>query len=100
MAVNVDLTSKKVWASVHDLLPEAATSGWPGEGWVRLSVGSELHRLVQERLAQEDPSYQPEVVVEAEIPLEGWTLWVSGRCDGVFRPPQGKPVVEEIKTLH
>lgn len=100
MAVKVDLPNRKVWASVHDLLPEIATSGWPGEGWVRLSVGSELHRLVQARLAQEDPSYQPEVVVDAEIPLEGWTLLVSGRCDGVFSPPQGKPVVEEIKTLH
>lgn len=100
MAVKVDLQGKRVWASIHDLLPEAASSGWPGEGWVRLSVGSELHRLVQARLAQEDPSYQPEVMVEAEIPLEGWTLLVSGRCDGVFSPPQEPPVVEEIKTLH
>ncbi len=100
MAVKVDLPSKKVWASIHDLLPEVRVAGWPGEGWVRLSVGSELHRLVQARLVQEEAHYQAEVPVEAEIPLEGWTFVVSGRCDGVLAPPHGTPVVEEIKTLH
>lgn len=100
MAVQVDLAKRKVWASVHDLLPEASSSGWPGEGRIRLAVGSELHRLVQARLAGEHPHYRPEVPVDAELDLDGWTLAVSGRCDGVFSPPQGRPVVEEIKTLH
>ncbi|MGC8915789.1 MAG: ATP-dependent DNA helicase [Thermoanaerobaculum sp.] len=100
MAVQVDLEQRKVSASVHDLLPEAAGSGWPGEGWVRLSVGSELHRVVQSRLAQVNPHFAPEVPVNAEVSVDGWTLTVSGRCDGVFSPPREMPVVEEIKTLH
>lgn len=100
MAVQVDLEKQQVWASVHDLLPEAGAGGWPGEGRIRLSVGSELHRQVQARLRQQDPSYLPEVPVSAQLVLEGWTLVVTGRCDGVFAPPQGTPIVEEIKTLH
>jgi len=100
VAVRVAFEEKKIWASVQDLLPEVSGFGWPGEGRVRLSVGAELHRLVQARLAQEDPHYVPEVPVEFEVELSGWALAISGRCDGVFRPQDSPPVVEEIKTLH
>lgn len=100
MAVRVELKEKKIWAPVQDLLPEASGPGWPGEGRIRLSVGAELHRLVQARLSQEDPHYVPEVPVELCLELAGWTLTISGRCDGVFRAPDQVPVVEEIKTLH
>lgn len=100
MAIKVDLASKRAWASVQDLLPESPHWGWPGEGRVRLSVGSELHRLVQQRLARENTGYVPEVPLDREVRLQDWRLAISGRCDGVFYQSEGKPIVEEIKTLH
>ncbi|MCX7894504.1 MAG: ATP-dependent DNA helicase [Thermoanaerobaculum sp.] len=99
MAVRVDLEQKKIWASIQDLLPATSQWGWPGEGVVRLSVGSELHRVVQRRLTQEDPHYAPEVPMSLEFHLSGWSLHADGRCDGLYLTPGQLPVVEEIKTL-
>lgn len=66
---------------------------------MRLTVGAELHRLVQARLAASG-SYLAEVPVEQTVTLGTWELAIQGRCDGIHRPADGPPVVEEIKTLH
>jgi DNA excision repair protein ERCC-2 len=102
MAVRVDLAGKSVVCSVHDLLsdPLRRSIGAPGEGLSRLTVGAELHRVVQARLQAADPHFTPEVSVDATLSVDGWTLRVIGRADGVSRPPDGLPVLEEIKTLH
>ncbi len=102
MAVRVDLAGKSVVCSVHDLLsdPQRRSIGTPGEGLSRLTVGAELHRVVQARLQAADPHFTPEVTVDATLAVDGWTLRVIGRADGVSRPPDGPPVLEEIKTLH
>ena len=49
VAVRIDLDTRQVTCSVHDLLPETLRRGLgaPGEGLARLSVGAELHRIVQ-----------------------------------------------------
>jgi DNA excision repair protein ERCC-2 len=102
VAVRVDLQARTVTCSVHDLLvdPTQRSIGVPGEGLARLSVGAELHRTVQGRRRAEDPSYTPEVAVDAAFAIDGWTLRVIGRADGVSAAPGATPVVEEIKTLH
>ncbi|MBI4914515.1 MAG: ATP-dependent DNA helicase [Acidobacteria bacterium] len=102
MAVRVDLAGKSVVCSVHDLLsdPLRRSIGTPGEGLSRLTVGAELHRVVQARMQAADPHFTPEVSVDATLAVDGWTLRVIGRADGVSRPPDGPPVLEEIKTLH
>ncbi|MCU0293596.1 MAG: ATP-dependent DNA helicase [Thermoanaerobaculaceae bacterium] len=100
MAVRIDLDARTVRCSVHDLLPETA----PGRGWregpSRLGVGAELHRIVQGQRRSEDAAYLPEVPVDATIEVDGWRLRIIGRVDGLYRPDAGRPLVEEIKTLH
>ena len=102
MAVRVDLAARTVSCSVHDLLPESSqrSLGVPGEGLARLSVGAELHRLVQGQRTAADPRYRPEVGVDATMEIDGWSLRVAGRADGLTTAQDGVPVLEEIKTLH
>ena len=102
MAVKVDLERQEVTCSAHDLLldPLRRSIGMPGEGLARLSVGAELHRIVQAGRQAADPDYTPEVAVDARFAIDGWTLRILGRADGVTRAESGRPMVEEIKTLH
>ncbi len=101
MVARIDLAARSVTCSVHDLLPEAAAHGlgMPGEGLSRLSVGAELHRVVQGRRQSEQRGYQPEVAIDATLEIDGWTLRILGRADGVERG-RDRAAVEEIKTLH
>lgn len=100
MAVRIDLEARTVRCSVHDLLPETAPlRGWR-EGPSRLGVGAELHRIVQGQRRSEDAAYLPEAPVDTRLEVDGWQLRVVGRVDGLYRPDLGRPVVEEIKTLH
>ncbi len=71
----------------------------PGEGFSRLAIGAELHRRVQARRASETPGYVAEVPIDVAFDIDGWTLRVSGRADGLVPGVDGTPVVEEIKTL-
>jgi DNA excision repair protein ERCC-2 len=102
VAVRIDLEKRQVACSVHDLLPDTLRGGLgaPGEGLTRLSVGAELHRVVQGQRQTSDPHYTSEVAVEATCTIDGWRLRVLGRADGITRGPDGRSVVEEIKTLH
>ena len=102
VAPRIDLAKRKVTCSVHDLLPETTRSGLgvPGEGLSRLSVGAELHRIVQSGRQREEREYSVEVPVEASVEVDGWELRILGRADGLGRTAAGEPLVEEIKTLH
>lgn len=101
VTARVDLEGRVVSCSVHDLLPDLMrrSLGMPGEGLSRLAIGAELHRRVQARRASETPGYVAEVPIDAAFDIDGWTLRVSGRADGVAPGVAGTPVVEEIKTL-
>ncbi|MDD5562294.1 MAG: ATP-dependent DNA helicase [Thermoanaerobaculaceae bacterium] len=102
MAVRIDLDTRQVTCSVHDLLPETLRPGLGGlgEGLARLSVGAELHRTVQAQRFAADARYASEVAVDAVFAVDGWTMRILGRADGLTRGDDGRPVVEEIKTLH
>jgi DNA excision repair protein ERCC-2 len=102
VAARVSLAQRHVACSVNDLLPEAPRFGLgpPGEGLARLSVGAELHRIVQGERLSADPHGSAEVPVAATVTLDGWTLKITGRVDAMSLPPGALPVVEEIKTLH
>ena len=100
MAVRIALDARQVTCSVHDLLePTLARLPGQGEGLGRLTVGAELHRVVQAARHAEDPSYVPEVPIDTTVEIDGWSLRIVGRADGVTYE-SGTPVVEEIKTLH
>lgn len=102
MSVRVNLESRSITCSVHDLLPEVVRQsvGQRGEGLARLTVGSELHRAVQRHRSNTDRSFRAEVPVDVTLDVDGWSVRVLGRVDGLTMTSESVPVVEEIKTLH
>jgi DNA excision repair protein ERCC-2 len=102
VAIRIDLEERRITCSVHDLLPDPLRGGLgaPGEGLARLSVGAELHRIVQGERASTDRHYAVEVAVDTTFSIDDWELRVLGRADAITVGADGRPVVEEIKTLH
>ncbi len=102
MSATVDLDERRIDASVGDLLgePGQRAIGLAGTGLTRLWIGQELHRRVQEEMAASQPDYRPEVAVAADIEVDGWTVHLTGRADGVLFEDDRPSRVDEIKTLH
>jgi len=102
VSLTIDLDRRVITASVGDLVGESSTRaiGLNGSGLSRLWIGSELHRRLQQSLADNDPGYRTEVTLELEHQVDGWNVHLLGRADGVSYD-NGRPVrVDEIKTLH
>jgi DNA excision repair protein ERCC-2 len=102
VTVKADLDNRALSCSVHDLIrdPSQRAIAAGREGLSRLTVGAELHRVVQRERAATDSDYRPEVGIDTTFEIDGWTLRVLGRADGVSRTADGKGLLEEIKTLH
>jgi len=103
VTLTIDLDRHHLIASVGDLVGDASTRaiGLSGSGLSRLWIGSELHRRVQEEYELAESGYQREVQTELEIEVDGWTVQLFGRADGVVFDDDGHPLrVDEIKTLH
>jgi DNA excision repair protein ERCC-2 len=102
VAITIDVAARRIDAAVGDLVaePDQRAIGLSGSGLTRLWIGQELHSRIQQELAAEDPGFRAEVPVSAELEIDGWTLALAGRADGV-QYDGGQPVrVDEIKTLH
>lgn len=69
-----------------------------GEGWRRLSLGSEVHARVQQARHDRNPAYRSEVPLQADIPIKGWTAILTGRLDGCFPDARGGWTIEEFKS--
>ncbi len=102
MTVAIDLERRTLRAGVHDLLgePEQRAIGLGGTGMTRLWIGAELHRKVQAELEATEPGFASEVPVELSVDLDGWTVEIAGRADGVVFEGGRAVRVDEIKTLH
>lgn len=102
MTVAVDLERRRLTASVGDLVgePTQRAIGLGGTGLARMWIGQELHRRVQADLAAVEPDYRAEAPVEMEVEIDGWTVVVGGRADGVAFEDGTPARVDEIKTLH
>ena len=100
--VLVDLDSRRIAASVTDLLEETGrrTIGLQGAGRARTWLGRRLHTRLQEQLAAEDPDFQAEVTVRRVLDVDGWEVEIQGRADGVVERGGVVERVDEIKTLH
>lgn len=90
--------------SVRDLVPadpaERFRAGG-GEGWLsmRLAAGAAIHREIAREHADLAPGFRREVTVRYERAVDGYTLRVHGRIDGVHAHESGAPLVEEVKTV-
>jgi len=103
MPVTIDSQARLITASVGDLAGEGSQRaiGLSGSGLSRMWIGQELHRRVQQQLIDSEPGFRAEVPVSAELEIDGWTLALTGRADGVlYGNDQAPRRVDEIKTLH
>lgn len=65
----------------------------------RAEMGREAHESHQGAREEEMTSYRRERSLRYETEVEGWRVVVVGRIDGVFTDPQGRTVIEEVKTV-
>jgi DNA excision repair protein ERCC-2 len=102
VSIHVDLDACRIVAGVGDLVGDEShrAIGLGGSGLSRMWIGQELHRRVQTDMAAADSGYRTEVSLGIEVEIDGWTIEISGRADGV-RYQGDEPVrVDEIKSLH
>jgi DNA excision repair protein ERCC-2 len=102
VTVVFDFARQLIRAGVGDLVadPTQRSIGLSGSGLSRLWIGSELHRRLQADLEATDPGFQSEVPTVLEIEVDGWTVEISGRADGVVFENGRAVRVDEIKSLH
>ncbi len=102
MTVVIDAKRRAIRAGVSDLLgePEQRSIGLTGSGLSRLWIGSELHRRIQRDLEVTEPGFTSEVPTQIELEVDGWTIEISGRADGVVFVDDRAVRIDEIKTMH
>ncbi len=102
MTLTLDSERRRLTASVGDLAgePTQRAIGLGGSGLARMWIGQELHRRLQADFVAGETGYEAEVPVEMELEIDGWTVLVTGRADGVVFADGVAVRVDEIKTLH
>jgi len=102
LTLSVDLSARRITAAVGELTGEGAgrVIGLGGSGLSRLWLGQELHRRKQSALHESEPEFASEVPLTAEMEIDGWTISLVGRADGVLFDGKAAVRVDEIKTLH
>ena len=102
MTVVIDAERQTIRAGVSDLLgePEQRSIGLTGTGLSRLWIGTELHRRIQRDLEVTEPGFVSEVPTQIELDVDGWTVEISGRADGVVFIDDQAVRIDEIKTMH
>jgi len=102
VTVVIDPKRRAIRAGVSDLLgePEQRSIGLTGTGLSRLWIGSELHRRIQRDLEVTEPGFASEVPTQIELEVDGWTIEISGRADGVVFVDDRAVRIDEIKTMH
>jgi DNA excision repair protein ERCC-2 len=102
MAPRFDSERFRLELSVADLVEHelARSLGFANRGgFERLWLGQAIHGRYQEEALAADPTYRREVALRVEFPHRGWTVALAGRLDGLRRAPDGRRVVEEIKSV-
>jgi len=103
VAIRVDLDRRVLSAPIGELVRVGSGReiGLAGGGLARLWMGVKGHQRIQAQRVEEVPGYQPEQPVGGRLELDGWTLELTGRADGVVLDVDDRPIeVEEIKTVH
>jgi DNA excision repair protein ERCC-2 len=99
MALLINPLTKIISASVRDLAAEPGFSriGMDREGWTSFAVGTKVHEQVLAARIAVNPSYQKEIHLQVQIPVDDWTAIITGRIDGCS-PGDSGVLIEEIKT--
>jgi DNA excision repair protein ERCC-2 len=102
VTIVIDAEKRTIRAGVSDLLgePEQRSIGLTGSGLSRLWIGTELHRRIQRDLEVTEPGFASEVPTQIELDVDGWTVEISGRADGVVFSDDRAVRIDEIKTMH
>lgn len=102
MAPRFDLDSKSLVLGVADLLDAqlVRSLGFANRGgYERMWLGQAIHSRYQEKAIEADPTYRSEVHLKHTFEHRGWTVTIQGRVDGLRKEPDGRKVVEEIKSV-
>lgn len=101
MAIRFDPTTRTLWLSIRDLVD---TTTFPGSVSLtpalrsRAAMGREVHTVRQAAQQETLPSYRAEVTVRQQCLVDGYTVHLQGRIDGLYEEDETL-IVEEIKSL-
>jgi DNA excision repair protein ERCC-2 len=102
--MRIDFEKREAHLSVGDLVQESTyrrIGVERGDGFRRMWLGQEAHSRRAESQLASDPNYKPEVTVTHSLELNGWSLHIAGRIDGVSIDREAKRIaIEEVKSLH
>src|SRR5499433_470073 len=101
MAIRFDPTTRTLWLSIRDLVD---TTAFPGGVSLtpalrsRAAMGREVHTVRQAVQQETLPSYRAEVTIRQQFLIDGYTVHLQGRIDGLYEE-HDTLIVEEIKSL-
>lgn len=102
MTLRFDDDGRRIDLSVRDLADAAGPRGHLSLGVVqrltaRAQQGREVHEAWQRHQAALDEAYRAEVRLKHQVEIDGWTVTLHGRVDGLTEV-EGHTVVEEVKS--
>lgn len=100
--IRFDVSTRTLSLSVRDLAEEDDYR-FAGPAPVSLKrralMGQQAHEDHQGAREEEIGSYRRERSVRYETRRGDWQIVVSGRIDGIYTDPEGRTVIEEVKTV-
>ncbi|MCO4746678.1 MAG: PD-(D/E)XK nuclease family protein [Proteobacteria bacterium] len=101
MTLRYDDASKTLSLSVRDLVEAGPARGHLSPrmvgGTARMALGRQVHETWQTDRAEQDSAYRAEVRLTHQLVVEGWTVKLHGRVDGLTEEG-GFTIVEELKS--
>ena len=96
-------TERRLTLSVHDVVDAGPSRGSLLSGVVQTSVsrmqaGQRAHTQYQAERSAQDSDFQAEVSVAVSLMVRGWEVRIRGRMDGLSKSPDGRLIVEELKS--
>lgn len=101
MTIRFDPTARTVWLSIGDLLDAAGAPDNLRQAPLlrsRAARGRAIHAVRQAAQQAALPSYRAEVTIRQRWLVDGYTVHIQGRLDGLYEDA-GTHIVEEIKSL-
>lgn len=100
--IRFDASARRLTLSVRDLADEndyRFSGPTPLSLRQRAALGRLEHEVHQGSREENVSSYRRERSVSWETRLDGWTVVVVGRIDGIYTDDAGRTVIEEVKTV-